>query len=396
MCRGAYDTPVDAYLVDAVRTVFGKNRGGLARVRPDDLAAIPIRELISRTGVEPTAIGDVVLGNSNGAGEENRNLGRMAGLLAGLPTSVPGLTVNRLCGSGSEAIVSGAREVASGDAEFVIVGGAESMSRAPFVLQRPDEPFARSMELHQTVVGWRMTNPTFPKHWTDPLGACAERTAIREGVSRTEQDDWALRSHALAHEAWEKGLHDDWVIAVEGVERDESIRADTDAAKLAALKPAFTPDGTVTAGNASPINDGALAALVTTAAGLADLGAAPLGRILASATVAVEPDDFAMAPVPAIREATRRAGVALGDLRVVEIQEAFAAVVLSCLKNLPEIDRDIVNPRGGAIAYGHPLGASGARLVVDLCKELRRRGGGIGVMAVCIGVGLGQAIVVEV
>lgn len=396
MCRGAYDTPVDAYLVDAVRTVFGKNRGGLARVRPDDLAAIPIRELISRTGVEPTAIGDVVLGNSNGAGEENRNLGRMAGLLAGLPTSVPGLTVNRLCGSGSEAIVSGAREVASGDAEFVIVGGAESMSRAPFVLQRPDEPFARSMELHQTVVGWRMTNPTFPKHWTDPLGACAERTAIREGVSRTEQDDWALRSHALAHEGWEKGLHDDWVIAVEGVERDESIRADTDAAKLAALKPAFTPDGTVTAGNASPINDGALAALVTTAAGLADLGAAPLGRILASATVAVEPDDFAMAPVPAIREATRRAGVALGDLRVVEIQEAFAAVVLSCLKNLPEIDRDIVNPHGGAIAYGHPLGASGARLVVDLCKELRRRGGGIGVMAVCIGVGLGQAIVVEV
>jgi acetyl-CoA acetyltransferase family protein len=387
---------VDAYLVDAVRTVFGKNRGGLARVRPDDLAAIPIRELVARTGIDPASIGDVVLGNSNGAGEENRNLGRMAALLADLPTSVPGLTVNRLCGSGSEAIVSAAREVASGDAEFVVAGGAESMSRAPFVLQRPDEVFARSMELHQTVVGWRMVNPAFPKHWTDPLGACAERSALREGVTREEQDAWALRSHTLAAAAWEKGLHDDWVVAVEGVTRDESIRPDTDAAQLAKLKPAFTDGGTVTAGNASPINDGALAALVTNAAGLADLGVEPLGRIRASATVAVEPDDFAMAPVPAIREATRRAGVALGDLRVVEIQEAFAAVVLSCLRNLPELDRDLVNPNGGAIAYGHPLGASGARLVVDLCRELRRRGGGVGVMAVCIGVGLGQAIVVEV
>ena len=387
---------MDAYLVDAVRTVFGKNRGGLARVRPDDLAAIPIRELVTRTGIDPAAIGDVVLGNSNGAGEENRNLGRMAALLADLPTSVPGLTVNRLCGSGSEAIVNAAREVAAGDAEFVVAGGAESMSRAPFVLQRPDEVFARSMELHQTVVGWRMVNPRFPGHWTDPLGACAERSALRAGVTRGDQDAWALRSHLLAQAAWENGLHDDWVVAVEGVTRDESIRPDTDAAQLAKLKPAFTQDGTVTAGNASPINDGALAALITTKAGLADLGAEPLGRIRASATVAVEPDDFAMAPVPAIREATRKAGVALGDLRVVEIQEAFAAVVLSCLADLPEIDRDLVNPNGGAIAYGHPLGASGARLVVDLCRELRRRGGGVGVMAVCIGVGLGQAIVVEV
>lgn len=394
--RGAYDNAVDAYLVDAVRTVFGKNRGGLAGVRPDDLAALPIRELVARRGLDPGSIDDVVLGNTNGAGEENRNLGRMAALLAGLPTSVPGLTVNRLCGSGSEALISAARQVAVGDAALVIAGGAESMSRAPYVLPRPDEPFARSMELHQTVVGWRMTNPTFPKNWTDPLGACAERTALREGVSRSEQDEWALRSHTLADEAWNKGLHDDWVIPVASVTRDESIRPDTTAEQYAALKPAFTSDGTVTAGNASPINDGALAALITNAAGLADLGVEPLGRIRASATVAVEPDDFAMAPVPAIREATRRAGVEPKDLKVVELQEAFAAVVLSCLKNLPEVDRDVVNPHGGAIAYGHPLGASGARLVVDLCRELRRRGGGIGAIAVCIGVGLGQAIVVEV
>ncbi|MFM7718850.1 MAG: thiolase family protein [Actinomycetota bacterium] len=389
---------MDAYVVDAVRTVFGRNRGGLSRVRSDDLAAIPIRELVARRGIDPASIDDVVLGNTNGAGEENRNLGRMAALLADLPVTVPGLTVNRLCGSGSEAIVSAAREVASGDATFVIAGGAESMSRAPFVLQRPEEPFARTMELHQTVVGWRMVNPRFRTEWTDPLGTCAERSAAREGVSRAEQDDWALRSHALADAAWNAGLHDDWVLPVEGVTRDESIRPDTSAEQLAALRPAFTPDGTVTAGNASPINDGALAALVTNAAGLADLGVEPLGRILASATVAVAPDDFAMAPVPAIREATRRAGVELADLAVVELQEAFAAVVLSCLKHLPELDRDRdrVNPHGGAIAYGHPLGASGARLTVDLCRELRRRGGGIGALAVCIGVGLGQAIVVEV
>ena len=387
---------MDAYLVDAVRTVFGKNRGGLARVRPDDLAAIPIRELLTRTGVDPAAIDDVVLGNTNGAGEENRNLGRMAALLADLPVTVPGLTVNRLCGSGSEALVSAAREVATGDARYVVAGGAESMSRAPFVLPRPDEPFARSMELHQTVVGWRMVNPRFPTHWTDALGACAERTALREGVSRAEQDAWALRSHRLADAAWTAGIHDDWVLSVEGVTRDESIRPDTSAEQLAALRPAFSEGGTVTAGNASPINDGALAALVTNAEGLKELGAQPLGRILASATVAVEPDDFAMAPVPAIRRATERAGVALGDLRVVELQEAFAAVVLSCLAHLPEIDRDGVNPHGGAIAYGHPLGASAARLAVDLCRELRRRGGGIGALAVCIGVGLGQAIVVEV
>ncbi|MFM8943859.1 MAG: thiolase family protein [Actinomycetota bacterium] len=387
---------VDAYVVDAVRTVFGKNRGGLAGVRPDDLAAIPIRELVARTGIDPAAIGDVILGNSNGAGEENRNLGRMAALLAGLPVTVPGLTVNRLCGSGSEALVSAAREVASGDARYVVAGGAESMSRAPFVLQRPGEPYASSMTLHQTVVGWRMTNPAFPTHWTDSLGACAERTALREGVSRADQDAWALRSHVLAGEAWDAGLHDEWVLPVEAVERDESIRPDTSLEKLAALRPAFTADGVVTAGNSSPINDGALAALVTNADGLAELGLQPLGRIVATATVAVEPDDFAMAPVPAIREATRKAGVSLGDLKVVELQEAFAAVVLSCLAHLPEIDRDAVNPHGGAIAIGHPLGASGARLAVDLCRELRRRGGGIGALAVCIGVGLGQAIVVEV
>lgn len=387
---------MDAFLVAAVRTPFGKNRGGLAHVRPDDLAAIPIRELVARTGIDPARIDDVVLGNSNGAGEENRNLGRMAALLADLPTSVPGLTVNRLCGSGSEALISGARAIAAGDADLVVAGGAESMSRAPFVLQRPEEPYARSMELHQTVVGWRMVNPRFPTHWTDSLGACAERSAARRGVTREQQDAWAVRSHELAHAAWESDLHADWVVPVGDVTRDESIRPSTDMATLAALRPAFTADGTVTAGNASPINDGALAALLASPTAVETHDLTPMARIVASATVAVEPDDFAMAPVPAIRRAVERAGCAWDDLAVVELQEAFAAVVLSCLTELPEIDREVVNPHGGAIAYGHPLGASGARLVVDCARELARRGGGLGVVAVCIGVGLGQAIVIEV
>ena len=388
---------MDAYILDAVRTPFGKHRGGLAGVRTDDLAALPIRELVRRhPALDPAQLDDVILGNTNGAGEENRNVARMAALLAGLPVTVPGTTVNRLCASGAEALIQASRALALGDAGVVVAGGVEGMSRAPFVLPKPDDAFPRSMELHQTTVGWRLVNPTFPAHWTDSLGACAERVAGELGISREEQDAWSLRSHRRAAEAWDKGLHDDYVMPVEGVTRDESIRADTSAEQLAALPPAFTRDGTVTAGNSSPLNDGAIAVLMGTREAAGRLGIAPLGQVLASATVAVEPDRFSVAPVPAIEKALSRLGIGHGDVDLWEINEAFAAMVLSTLRGLPALDLERVNPNGGAIAIGHPLGASAPRVVVDLCRELKRRGGGIGVAAACIGVGQGQAVVVRV
>ena len=387
----------DAYVIDAVRTPFGRNRGGLSGIRTDDLAALPIAELVARhPGLDPAQIEDVYYGNTNGAGEENRNVARMAALLAGLPVSVPGVTVNRLCASGGEAVVQAGRAIATGDADLVIAGGVEGMSRAPYVLPKPDEALPRSMQLHQTTVGWRMPNPRFPGNWTDSLGACAERVATELGIGRDEQDAWAVRSHQRVAAAYDAGKHDGFVMAVEGVKRDESLRPDSTVESLAALKPAFTADGTVTAANSSPINDGALAALVGTAAVAAGLGVQPLGRIVASRAVAVEPDRFSVAPVPAIEQALQRAGLRIEDVDLWEINEAFAAMVLSTLHHLPQVDREIVNVNGGAIAIGHPLGASAPRVLVDLCRELRRRGGGIGVAAACIGVGLGQAVVVQV
>ncbi len=388
---------MDALLLDAVRTPFGRYRGGLAHVRTDDLAALPLRALMTRTAaLDPAAIDDVVLGDANGAGEDNRNVARMAALLAGLPVTVPGVTVNRLCGSGGEAIVQAARALTVGDNSLVVAGGVEGMSRAPYVLPKPDEALPKSMELHQTTVGWRMINPAFPPHWTYSLGACAERVAEGFGITRDAQDAWALRSHQRASAAWDAGLHSDYVVDVEGVTRDESIRPQTTLAALAALKPAFSQFGAVTAGNSSPLNDGAVALLMGTEAAAADLGIEPLGRVLASAVTATDPDRFAIAPVDAIRRALARAGRRLEDVDVVELNEAFSAMVLSCLHELPELDPERVNPNGGAIAYGHPLGASMPRIVVDLCRELRRRGGGLGVAAACIGVGLGIAIVCEV
>jgi acetyl-CoA acetyltransferase family protein len=393
---------VDAYLLEAARTPFGRHRGGLAGIRTDDLAALPIAELIRRHPglAEPDRIDDVVLGDANGAGEDNRNVARMAALLAGLPASVPGVTVNRLCASGGEAVVQAARAVAAGDADLIVAGGVEGMTRAPFVLPKPDVPFPTEARLWNTQVGWRMVNPKFPDTWTASLGACAEAVAAELGIGREEQDEWALRSHQLAAAAWDGGLHDDYVFPVEGtagtVKRDESIRTDTTAAKLAALKPAFTADGTVTAGNSSPINDGAVAVLVGSSRAAADLGLGVLGRVVASATVAVEPHRFSVAPVPAVRKVLARAGLTVSDIAVWEINEAFAAMVLSCLHAFPEIDRDRVNPHGGAIAIGHPLGASAPRVVVDAARELRRRGGGYAVAAACIGVGQGTAIVVHV
>jgi acetyl-CoA acetyltransferase family protein len=388
---------MDAQLIDAVRTPFGRYRGGLSNVRTDDLAAVPIVELLRRhPDLDPATVDDVLLGNTNGAGEENRNVGRMAALLAGLPVSVPGVTVNRLCASGGEAMVQGARAVAAGDARLVIAGGVEGMSRAPYVVPKPDEALPRTMEMVQTTVGWRMVNPAFPKQWTDPLGVCAERVAAELGIGRTEQDEWALRSHERAAAAWDKGLHDDYVTAVGDVARDESIRPDTSLERLAALAPAFSADGTVTAGNSSPLNDGAIACLVGSTEAAAELGVTPLGRLLGSATVGVEPDRFTLAPVPAIEKVLARLGLTPADIDVWEINEAFAAMVLSCLRGLPGLDAERVNPHGGAIAIGHPLGASAPRVIVDLCRELRRRGGGIGVAAACVGVGQGTAVVCRV
>jgi acetyl-CoA acetyltransferase family protein len=394
---GTYPRTVDAYLIDAVRTPFGRHRGGLAGIRTDDLAALPVAELMRRNpGLDPARVDDVILGDTNGAGEDNRNVARMAALLAGLPVTVPGVTVNRLCASGGEAITQAARAVRARDADLVVAGGVESMTRAPFVLPKPDVPFPAEARLWPTQVGWRMVNPKFPAHWTASLGACAEKVARELGVTRDEQDEWALRSHLRAGVAWDAGRHDDYVLPVEGVKRDESIRPDTSLAKLGGLKPAFTPDGTVTAGNSSPINDGAIAVLVGSPAAADAIGVTPLGRVVAAVTVGVEPDRFSVAPVPAVEKALARAGITAADVAVWEINEAFAAMVLSCLRLLPSVDPALVNPNGGAIAIGYPLGASAPRVIVDLCRELRRRGGGYGVAAACIGVGQGTAMVVHV
>ncbi|HCT77661.1 MAG TPA: 3-oxoadipyl-CoA thiolase [Micromonosporaceae bacterium] len=377
-----------AYLIDAARTPFGKHKGGLAGVRTDDLAAAPIIELLRKhPGLE---VDDVILGDANGAGEDNRNVARMAVLLAGLPVTVPGVTVNRLCASGAEAIVQAARAVDSGEADLVLAGGVESMTRAPFVMPKPDVPFPGDVKLWNTQLGWRMVNPKFSPEWTVPLGVAAEQIAIQKGIGREAQDEWAVRSHQLAAKAPQDGIFE-----FAGVTRDECIRPDSTLEKLASLKPAFTKDGTVTAGNSSPINDGATAVIVGSLSTVERLGVQPLGRIVASAVAGVSPERFSLGPVPAIQKALARAGLSETDIALWEINEAFAAMVLSCLDELP-IDRDLVNVNGGAIAVGHPLGASAPRVIVDLCRELRRRGGGFGVAAACIGVGQGQAVVVHV
>ena len=385
-----------AVVAEARRSPFGRYRGGLAGVRPDDLLGQVIAGLVAAVpGLDPARIDDIVMGDANGAGEDNRNVARMSGLLAGLPVTVPGVTVNRLCGSGAEAFVQAARAVRAGDADIVIAGGVESMSRAPYVLPKSDTALDPKMRLEQTTVGWRMVNPQFPKHWTDSLGECAQRSGEQRGITRGEQDAWALRSHERAGAAWAAGLHHGFVMPVAGVEVDESLRRDTTLDKLAALKPAFTPDGSVTAGNSSPLNDGAVAALITDDITCRDLGLEPIGTILGSAVVATEPDDFATAPVYAVRKLLDRQGRAFSDIGLWEVNEAFAAMVLTVLHDLPGIDRERVNPNGGAIALGHPVGASAARVIVDTCRTLRRNGGGLGVATACIGVGLGIAILVE-
>ena len=389
----------DVFIVDGVRTPIGRYGGALAGQRPDDLAATSLRALVDRSpDLDPGHIDDVLFGDANGAGEDNRDVARMAVLLAGLPTSVPGATVNRLCGSGLEAVIEASRAVAVGDASVCVAGGVESMTRAPWVLLKPDGAFPRAHEtLHSTTLGWRMVNPRLPAEWTIALGEGAEVLADRYHITREAQDACALGSHQRAAAAWTAGAFAEEVVAVDGVDlpRDEGIREDTTLERLAKLKPAFRPDGTVTAGNSSPLNDGAAAVLVTDEAGARVAGREPLARVVSRAVSAVDPPLFGIGPVEAARMALKRAGIGWGDLAVVELNEAFAAQSLACLAEWGELDPAIVNPQGGAIALGHPLGCSGARLVVTLTHQLVRRGGGYGLAAICIGVGQGLAIVLE-
>ncbi|MFH8731129.1 thiolase family protein [Streptomyces sp. NPDC017964] len=397
----------DVYVVDAVRTPVGRYNGSLAAVRPDDLGAHVIRELLARTPeLDPALIGDVYFGNANGAGEENRNVGRMAGLLAGLPTSVPGVTVNRLCASGLEAVIQAARAIALGDVSIALAGGVESMTRAPYVLPKSDRPFpAGNTELYSTTLGWRMVNPRMEPQWTVPLGESAELIADKHGITREQQDAYALASHEKASAAQKNGLFDAEIVPVavpqrKGdplvVARDECVRESASLEAMATLKPSFRKEtGTVTAGNASPLNDGAAALLLVDDEGLKATGREPLARVTASGVAAIDPHYFGLGPVEAVHRALARAGKGFGDLTTLELNEAFAAQVLGCVAEWPEFDPAILNPRGGAIAIGHPLGASGARLAGSVAHQLKAAGSGTGVATLCIGVGQGLALVLE-
>ena len=388
-----------AYIVDAVRSPFGRYGGGLSHVRPDDLAAHVVQALLDRVpGLDPASVDDVLFGDANQAGEDNRNVARMAWLLNGLPTSVPGATINRLCASSLEAAVQASRMIESGDASIVVVGGVESMSRAPWVMLKTERPFARDhQQLYSTTLGWRMVNPKMPEQWTISLGASAEKLAGMYEISREAQDQFALRSHQRAVAAWEKGFYQRWVVPVPDtdLERDENMRADTTLERLAKLKPAFVEGGTVTAGNSSPLNDGAAAALLADEEAADATGSEPLARIVSRGVAAVDPDIFGIAPVEAANTALRRARITWEDVAVVELNEAFASQCLADIGEWRGLDRERVNPNGGAIALGHPLGASGLRVLGGLAHELKRRGGGFGVAALCIGVGQGLAVVLE-
>ncbi len=384
-----------SFILDAVRTPVGRYGGALASVRPDDLAAAVVGAACERAAwLDPADLDDVVFGNANGAGEENRDVARMAVLLAGLPTSVPGATVNRLCGSGLEAVVQAARAIETGDAGVVLAGGVESMSRAPWVLPKTERPYPRGgLELADTALGWRLVNPAMRPEWTVALGEGAEILAERDGIDRGAQDAFAARSHRLAGEAWEAGRFDAEVMPLKELARDECIREGTTVEKLAGLRPVFRDGGSVTAGNSSPLSDGAAALLIGGEAA-AERSGRPLARIVSRAVVGIEPRLYGLGPVGAAQEALRRAGIGWGDLTTVELNEAFAAQSLACLTQWPDLDPALVNPDGGAIALGHPLGCSGARLVGTLAWRLHRTGG-YGLAALCIGVGQGIAMVLE-
>jgi 3-oxoadipyl-CoA thiolase len=395
----------DTWIIDAVRTPIGRYGGALASVRPDDLAAVVLRAIVDRTGIDPAAVEDVILGCANQAGEDNRNVARMAALLAGLPVEVAGQTVNRLCGSGLQAVNSAAHAIGAGDGDVFIAGGVESMTRAPYVLLKAESAYDRGPRaMEDTTLGWRFVNPRMREAYPPiSLGETAECVADQYAVSRERQDAFALESQRRAVAAIDGGQFDGQLVpvsvpgrkgAVTVVDRDEHPRPDTSIEALAALKPAFKAGGSVTAGNSSGINDGAAAILLVEADRARDLGLRPMARVVATAVAGVHPDVMGIGPVPAVRKALGRAGLTAGDLDIVELNEAFASQSVACMDELG-LDPARVNPNGGAIALGHPLGASGARLVTMLVHELARTGGRYGLAAMCIGVGQGIATVVE-
>ena len=396
-----------AFLIDGTRTPIGNLAGALAEARPDDLAAHVIRTLLERhASLDSARVGDVILGCANQAGEDNRNVARMAGLLAGLPASVPGETVNRLCASGMAATANAARAVMLGDGDLYVAGGVESMTRAPFVMSKASKPFGRDVELFDTSLGWRFVNPKMrAAYGTDAMGETAENVVERMGISRADQDLFACRSQQKAAAARARGRFATEITPVDvpagrkgtvRVEHDEFIRPDTTLDGLAKLRPAFREGGSVTAGNASGLNDGACALLVASEDVVKELGAEPLARVVSSAVAGVEPRVMGLGPVPATREALRKAKLSLDDLGLLELNEAFAAQVLGCLRELGVADDDArVNPNGGAIALGHPLGMSGARLLLTAAHELRERGERYALCTMCVGVGQGMATVIE-
>ena len=398
-------TGSEAVIVDAVRTPIGRHRGALARVRSDDLAAAVIRALVARTSLDPSRIDDVILGCTNQAGEDSRNVARLASLIAGLPVTVPGQTVNRLCGSGLQAIVSAVHAIRAGEGECFIAGGVESMTRAPWVTLRPDEPFARSVpETADSTIGWRFTNPTLPREWTISMGQTAEVVAERYRIAREDQDAFALESQRRAAAAITSGKFDDEIVPIAAprrgappviVDRDEHPRPDVTIDSLAKLRPAFSNSGgTVTAGTSSGINDGAAALLVMSEQAAVDREYKPMARVVSSAVAGVSPEVMGVGPVPAVLLALRRAKLTMDQLDLIELNEAFASQTLACIREL-HMPLDRVNVNGGAIALGHPLGASGARIMTTLLHELRRRNGRYGLATMCIGVGQGIAMIVE-
>jgi len=387
-----------AYLYAAARTPFGRFGGALADVRPDDLAATALTGLLGRApDLDPALLGDVVWGNANGAGEDNRNVGRMAVLLAGLPVTVPATTVNRLCGSSLDAAIIASRTVESGDADIVVAGGVESMTRAPWVLPKPSRAYpAGNVTAVSTTLGWRLVNERMPAEWTVSLGEANEQLQEKFSISRDRQDAFAARSHQLAAAAWDAGFYDPLVDPVPGADlaRDESIRPGSTPETLAGLKPSFRPDGTITAGNASPLNDGASALLLGSEAAAARIGRAPVARVAGRGVSALEPQMFGFAPVEAADRALARAGISWADVSAVELNEAFAVQSLACV-DAWGVDPEIVNTKGGAIAIGHPLGASGGRILGTLAQRLVESGDRWGLAAICIGVGQALAVVLE-
>jgi 3-oxoadipyl-CoA thiolase len=397
----------DAVIIDAVRTPMGAYRGALSRVRPDDMAAHVVRAAVERAGVDPAAIDDVYMGAANQAGEDNRDVARMAALLAGLPVEVPGVTVNRLCASGLEAVNQASRALRLGEGELYLAGGVESMSRAPWVLPKPERGLPRGEQtMYDTTLGWRMINPRMAERFsTEAMGETGENVAERYGVSREDQDAFALRSHQRAVRASAEGYFSEQIAPIElpparrgdeptTLAEDEGPRPDTSLELLAKLKPAFREGGTVTAGNSSTLNDGAACLVLTTEEKARELGREPLARIRGIGVAGVDPTVMGIGPVPAIRRALDAAGLELGDIDLIEINEAFASQVLACARELG-IDEERLNVNGGAIALGHPLGCSGARLLTTLAWELRRREARYGIAALCVGVGQGLATVVE-